>query len=66
MKSNNWEIQMVFAGSVVLGVAVQKTGIAVPATSYSDWMRKDRFTEEELAPYVEQFGRLKREIDNSR
>ena len=45
---------------------VQKTGIAVPATSYSDWMRKDRFTEEELAPYVEQFGRLKREIDNSR
>ena len=28
MKSINWEILMVFAGSVVLGVAIQKTGIA--------------------------------------
>ena len=28
MKSLNWEILMVFAGSVVLGVAIQKTGIA--------------------------------------
>ena len=28
MKAINWEILMVFAGSVVLGVAIQKTGIA--------------------------------------
>ena len=28
MKSINWEILMVFAGSVVLGLAIQKTGIA--------------------------------------
>ena len=28
MKSINWDIIMVFAGSVVLGVAIQKTGIA--------------------------------------
>ena len=28
MKSINWDILMVFAGSVVLGVAIQKTGIA--------------------------------------
>ena len=28
MKSVNWEILMVFAGSVVLGLAIQKTGIA--------------------------------------
>ena len=28
MKSINWDILMVFAGSVVLGLAVQKTGIA--------------------------------------
>ena len=28
MKANNWEILMVFAGSVVLGLAIQKTGIA--------------------------------------
>ena len=28
MKSIQWEILMVFAGSVVLGVAIQKTGIA--------------------------------------
>ena len=28
MKSINWEILMVFAGSVVLGVAIEKTGIA--------------------------------------
>ena len=28
MKSINWEIIMVFAGSVVLGIALQKTGIA--------------------------------------
>jgi len=28
MKSINWEILMVFAGSVVLGIAIQKTGIA--------------------------------------
>jgi len=28
MKSISWEILMVFAGSVVLGVAIQKTGIA--------------------------------------
>ena len=28
MKSINWEILMVFAGSVVLGVAIQNTGIA--------------------------------------
>ena len=28
MKAINWEILMVFAGSVVLGIAIQKTGIA--------------------------------------
>jgi di/tricarboxylate transporter len=28
MKAINWEIIMVFAGSVVLGIAIQKTGIA--------------------------------------
>ena len=28
MKSINWDILMVFAGSVVLGTAIQKTGIA--------------------------------------
>ena len=28
MKSINWDILMVFAGSVVLGLAIQKTGIA--------------------------------------
>ena len=28
MKSINWEILMVFAGSVVLGLAIEKTGIA--------------------------------------
>ena len=28
MKAINWEILMVFAGSVVLGLAIQKTGIA--------------------------------------
>ena len=28
MKAINWEILMVFAGSVVLGVAIQKTGLA--------------------------------------
>ncbi len=28
MKSINWDILMVFAGSVVLGIAIQKTGIA--------------------------------------
>jgi di/tricarboxylate transporter len=28
MKAVNWEILMVFAGSVVLGLAIQKTGIA--------------------------------------
>ena len=28
MKAINWDILMVFAGSVVLGLAIQKTGIA--------------------------------------
>ena len=28
IKASNWEILMVFAGSVVLGIAIQKTGIA--------------------------------------
>ncbi len=74
-ESRNWKaILLPYCAAVVEGVLpqwphalfVQKTGIAVPATSYSDWVRKDRFTDEELLPYAEQFGRLKREIDNSR
>ena len=72
-ESRNWKaILLPYCAAVVEGVLpqwphalfVQKTGVAVPATSYSDWMRKDRFTDEELSPYAEQFGRLKRKIDN--
>ena len=37
MKAINWDILMVFAGSVVLGTAIQKTGIAeMLATSILD------------------------------
>ena len=45
---------------------VQKTGVAVPAASYSEWTRKDKFSFEELESYAEQFAQLKRQIDNSK
>ena len=44
---------------------IMKTGIAVPAPSYSIWMKKDAFTMEEMEPYTEQYIQLKRQIGNS-
>ena len=44
---------------------VQKTGIAVPSTSYSVWTKQERFTHDELEPYAERFEQLRRQIDNS-
>ena len=72
-ESHNWKaILQPYCAAVVEGVLpkwphalfIRKTGIEVPAASYSDWTRRDRFSQEELEPFVEKFLHLKRQIDN--
>ena len=74
-KGRDWKaILMPYCAGVQEGVLplwshaffVQKTGIAIPATSYSDWTKKGKFSIEELEPYAEQFRQVKRQIDNSK
>ena len=72
-EGHNWKaILLPYCAAIVEGVLplwphalfVQKTGVAVPSTSYSVWTKKDRFTHDELEPYAERFEQLKRQIDN--
>lgn len=74
-KGRDWKaILMPYCAGVQEGVLplwshaffVQKTGIAIPAASYSDWTKKGKFSIEELEPYAEQFRQVKRQIDNSK
>ena len=66
-EGHNWKaILLPYRAAVVEGllplwphaIFIQKTGIAVPAASYSEWTRDNKFTNDELAPYSEQFARL--------
>jgi hypothetical protein len=72
---HNWKaILLPYCAAVTEGVLpqwshahfVQKTGVAVPAASYSEWTKRDRFSIEELESYATQFKQLKRQIDNSK
>ena len=74
-EGHNWKaILLPYRAAVVEGllplwphaIFIQKTGIAVPAASYSEWTRDNKFTNDELAPYSEQFARLKAEIETQR
>ena len=74
-EGHNWKALLlpycaaVFEGLLPLwphAIFIQKTGIAVPAASYSEWTRDNKFTNDELAPYSEQFARLKAEIETQR
>ncbi|MBO4431523.1 MAG: hypothetical protein J5790_09320 [Bacteroidaceae bacterium] len=47
-------------------VFIQKTGVDVSKSSYSEWMKEDLFSTEELEPYAERFRQLKQQIDNSK
>ena len=73
--SRDWKgILMPYCAGMIEGVLpkwphalfIRKTGIEVPRTPYSNWTRKDQFSQEELEPYAEQFVMLKRQIDQSK
>ena len=74
-ESGNWKaILCPYKAAVVEGVLPKWPHIAfcsltklnVPASTFSEWMRDDSYTLEELDPYSDRFCELKRQIDNSK
>lgn len=73
-ESNDWRaILCPYRAAVIEGV-LPKWGhkqfcsqfdLSLPASCYSDWMKADKYTTDELEPYSEQFKALKQQIASS-
>lgn len=70
-ESGDWKaILCPYRAAVIEGVLpkwphktfVSQMAIQIPPSSYSEWMSTNKYTNDELEPYSEQFNRLKLDI----